>query len=144
MELVEIADNANPPAWWKRHLDVSVAGIRVDARYEIGVPNLWGGPAFIFKTPLLTHWDKTVVTGLTTEPIELQSRFSQTYFPFHHNFVETLYLEPGLEPGISDETLAELREQNIWMIVPTQPTAFPNSESTLRLIGFDHTLREIR
>ena len=143
VELVEIADNSNAPAWWQRQLEVSKGGVTVDSRYEIGVPNLGGGPAFIFKTPLLTQWDRTVVTGLTTEPIELTSRFSQSYYPFHHNFVETVYLEPQLEPGISEGTLAELRDQNIWMIVPTQPTAFPNSESTLQVIGFDHKLRQL-
>jgi hypothetical protein len=143
VELVEIADNSNAPAWWQRHLEVSKGDVMVDSRYEIGVPNLGGGPAFIFKTPLLTRWDRTVVTGLTTEPIELMSRFSQSYYPFHHNFVETVYLEPQLEPGISEETLAELRDQNIWMIVPTQPTAFPNSESTLQVIGFDNKLRPL-
>lgn len=143
VELVEVADNSNAPAWWQRQIEVSKGGVTVDSRYEIGVPNLGGGPAFIFKTPLLTQWDRSVVTGLTTEPIELTSRFSQSYYPFHHNFVETVYLEPRLEPGISEAILAELRDQNIWMIVPTQPTAFPNSESTLQLIGFDNKLRQL-
>jgi hypothetical protein len=83
------------------------------------------------------------VTGLTTEPIELRGHFSQSYYPFHHNFVETVYLEPQLEPGISEVILAELRDQNIWLIVSTQPTAFPNSESTLQVIGFDHKLRQL-
>jgi hypothetical protein len=57
VELVEIADNSNAPAWWQRHLEVSKGDVTVDSRYEIGVPNLGGGPAFIFKTPLLTQWD---------------------------------------------------------------------------------------
>ena len=143
VELVEIPENPNAPKWWQRHFVVSKGDVTIDSRYEIGVPNIEGGPAFIFKTPLLTQWDRTIVSGLTTEPIELTSRFSQSYFPFHHNFVETLYLDPQLEPGISDESLAELSEQNIWMIVPTQPTAFPNSESTLQVLGFDNLLRDL-
>ena len=143
VELVEIADNSNAPAWWQRKLAVSRGGVSVNGSYEIGVPNIEGGPAFIFKTPLLTQWGQTRITGLTSEAIELKSRFSQSYFPFHHNFVETLYLEPALEPGISDGILAELREQNIRFIVPTEPTAFPNSESTLQVIGFDDTIRSL-
>lgn len=143
VELVEIADNSNAPAWWRRKLEVSKGEVTVDSRFEIGVPNIEGGPAFIFKTPLLTDWERTRISGLTEEPIELTSRFSQTYFPFHHNFVETLYLEPSLEPGISDAILAELREHNIRWIVPTQPTAFPEAESTLQVIGFDGEIREL-
>ncbi len=143
VELVEIADNSNTPAWWRRKLGVEKGDISVTSQFEIGVPNIEGGPAFIFKTPLLTQWTRTQVLGLTSEPLELVSRFSQSYYPFHHNFVETLYLEPALEPGIDASLLTELREMNIRFIVPTQPSAFPEQESTLRVIGFDGVIREL-
>ena len=143
VELVEIEENSNAPDWWRRKVEVAKGEVSIDAAYEIGVPNIEGGPAFIFKTPLLTQWAQTRITGLTTDNIELKSRFSQTYFPFHHNFVETLYLEPQLEPGISEEILTELRALNIRFIIPSEPTAFPNSESSLKVIGFDDTIRSL-
>lgn len=111
-------------------------------RFRIGRPVLQGDPAFIFKTPVLTHWERpTRLTGLISQPVELASRFSQTYHPGHHNFVETLFLEPALEPGIDPEILAELEAENIRVIIVENPTAFPELSPSIRILGFDDTLR---
>ena len=141
--LVEIADDQNAPGWWNRAFEITKNGVTVDTRFTIGVPNYRGQPAFIFKTPLLTKWDRTVITGLTTEPIELKSRFSQTYLPFHHNFVETVYLDPSLEPGIPEDVLSELRNMDVRFIIATNPSAFPEQNPTLGIMGFDGAIRKL-
>lgn len=141
--LVEVDDSGDAPGWWNRKIQFTKAGVTIDSSFRIGVPLLEGGPAFIFKTPLLVSWDQTTVTGLTSTPIVFTDRFSQTYFPFHHNFVETLWLEPALEPDIDPATLEELQEKNIRFIVPQNPSAFPNQKPTLHVLGFDNVLREL-
>lgn len=141
--LVEVDDSGAAPQWWNRRIHFTHNGITIDSRYRIGVPLIQGGPAFIFKTPLLVSWEGTTVTGLTEAPLTFHSRFSQTYFPFHHNFVETLWLEPALEPDIEASVLEELKERNIRFIVPQDPSAFPNEKPTLSVFGFDDTLRSL-
>ncbi len=140
--LVEVDESGNAPGWWQRKIQFTHAGVTIDSQFQIGVPLIEGGPAFIFKTPLLVSWAGTTVSGLTNAPIELKSRFAQTYYPFHHNFVETLWLEPRLEPGIDPAILEELEEKNIRFIVPQNPSAFPNQEPTLGVMGFDDVFRD--
>ena len=142
-DLVEIDDTNERPAWWNRKIQFTKSDITIDSQFAIGVPNIEGGPAFIFKTPLLVSWEGTTVSGLASQPIQFESRFSQTYEPFHHNFVETLWLEPALEPGINPEILKELHEKNIRFIVPQNPSAFPEQNPTLRVFGFDNSIREL-
>lgn len=59
-------------------------------------------------TAPLARWDRTVISGLTEEPIELQGYWSQTYRPGHHNFTEAFVFEPRLEEGIDRAVLDEL------------------------------------
>lgn len=68
-------------------------------------------------TAPLSRWDKTVIEGLTSEPIELRGEYSQTYLPGHHNFTEQFIFEPLLEEGISAAILNELRVQDIRLIL---------------------------
>ena len=141
--LVEVDDEGDRPNWWNRSMQFTEGGVSIDSTFGIGVPLIEGGPAFIFKTPLLVSWDATTITGLTSEPIVLTGRFSQTYYPFHHNFIETLWLEPALEPGIDPAILAELKENNIRFIIPQHAPAFPGEEPTLRVMGFDQSIRSL-
>ncbi len=141
--LVEVDDTGDRPGWWNRSMQFTQGGVTIDSSFSIGVPLIEGGPAFIFKTPLLVEWGTTTITGLTSKPIELTDRFSQTYYPFHHNFVETLWLEPALDPAIDPEILSELTELNIRFIVPQNPSAFPNQKPSLQVMGFDHVLRSL-
>ena len=46
------------------------------------------GAAAGYTAPLL-HWDRSVITGLTTEPLILTDFYAQTYAPAHHNFGES-------------------------------------------------------
>lgn len=141
--LVEVDDVGDRPNWWNRSMAFSQGGVTIDSDFQIGVPLIEGGPAFIFKTPLLVDWGSSTITGLTSESITLTDRFSQTYFPFHHNFVETLWLEPALEPGIDPAILAELQEMNIRFIVPVNPSAFPEQKPSLGVVGFDDVFRSL-
>ena len=131
------------PDWWNRSWTIDIDGVSVKAKFSIGVPLLEGGPAFIWKTPLLHTWEGTTITGLTTTPIEITDRFTQTYDPFHHNFVETLWIEPEIHPTLSEDAKAELRDADIRVIMATNPTAFPNDKPSLRVVGYDLKLRDL-
>ncbi len=131
------------PDWWNRSWAIDLGDVSVEARFSIGVPLLEGSEAFIWKTPLLHAWEGTTITGLTTTPFEITDRFTQTYDPFHHNFVETLWIEPELHPSLSEEAKAELRVADIRFIMATNPTAFPNDKPTIRVVGYDLKLRDL-
>jgi hypothetical protein len=75
-----------------------------------------GFDSWELATAPLTRWDRTVIEGLTSEPIILQGYYSQTYRPQHHNQIENFLFEPRLEPGISAEILDQLEEQGVGLI----------------------------
>jgi len=64
-------------------------------------------------TAPLVSWERTVISGFTTEPVELNSWWSRSHRPGHHNFSEDFAFEPRLEPGIDANTLAELEAADI-------------------------------
>ena len=84
-------------------------------------------------TAPLTRWVETVIEGYTAEPIVLHGWYSQTYRPEHHNFGENFLFEPRLEPGISNEILAELKAKNIRMIYVSRGFGEP----TIWTYGYD-------
>ncbi len=94
-------------------------GISIRSRFyyppvPVGVDGGWemaGG-----NTAPLKRWDQTTIEGWTAEPIVLKGYYSQTWGPEHHNQREHLLFEPRLEPGISLDTLSELRDRNIRFI----------------------------
>jgi hypothetical protein len=68
---------------------------------------------------LLGHFsffDRTYISGLTTEPFLLWGYYSQTYCPGRHNGAEEFLFEPRLEPGISQSILDELESLNIQLM----------------------------
>ena len=142
VSLYQMSDEAAPD-WWNRDWTIDVGGVSVETKFSIGVPLLEGSQAFIWKTPLLHTWEGTTITGLTTNPIEITDRFTQTYDPFHHNFVETLWIEPEIHPTLSEDAKAELRAADIRFIMATNPTAFPGDKPTLRVAGYDLKLRDL-
>ncbi len=129
---------------WERQVEVRSGAVTVRSVFDLGRFYYEGEPAFILKTPVLLDWrEGTTATGLTEEALRFRSHYSQTYDPFHHNFVETLWLEPEREPGLAPEVLEELRQKNIWLIRATQPTAFPEDPVRLQAVGFDGSLRDL-
>lgn len=65
-----------------------------------------------YTAPAL-DWEQTTITGLTTTPITLTGYFSQTYAPTHHNFGGQYIFDPRLEPGLSEQTRAELEAADV-------------------------------
>ncbi len=74
------------------------------------------GPVNGYTAPLL-QWDRTIINGLTTEPITLTGYYSQTYKPEHHNFGEWFLFEPALEETLSPQQKAELESAQIRQIL---------------------------
>ena len=92
------------------------AGVTIETSFYW--PPVPTGPTAGYTAPLV-RWVETTITGLTTEPITLTDAYAQTYVPGHHNFYEWFLFEPRLEPGLSADTLAELRAQGIDLIATT-------------------------
>lgn len=96
-----------------------------------------GYPDWSAHTAPLIRWDRTIIEGLTAEPIVLEGYYSQTYRPEHHNLVETFLFEPRLEPGLPAATLAQLGSMNIRLIHLTLDNQSDGDASTLTTYGFD-------
>jgi len=90
-------------------------------------------------TAHLEKWDKTVITGLTAEPITLRGYYSQTYRPGHHNFTEEFIFEPRLEEGISAAQIQELETQNIRQIY----VEFGFVNPVFKVLGADGIFRDL-
>jgi len=77
------------------------------------------GPTAGYTAPLV-RWVETTISGLTSEPFTLTGEYAQTYVPGHHNFFEWFLFDPSLEPGLSQETLDELRAAGVdWILATT-------------------------
>jgi hypothetical protein len=93
-------------------------------------------------TAPLQQWVGTRIEGLTAEPIELRSYWSQTYRPEHHNFGEYFLFEPALEPGLSPAILAELESKNI-RYIHVHSDSFDPENNTVRVAGPDWQFRPL-
>lgn len=80
-------------------------GITIDTQYYWVIPPVF---AENFYTADLSAWDRTIITGLTTQPIELRGEFSQSYRPAHHNQAEWFVFEPRLDPALTPTQRSEL------------------------------------
>ncbi len=111
-------------------------GVRIESKMIVDSlpPGITAG-----FTPGLLAWEGTTITGLTTEPIYLESYYSQTYAANHHGFGLHLLYEPQLEEGISETILQELRDQNIRMILSSNSF----KDSGIWLIGVDGSVRKL-
>lgn len=141
VSLYQISEEPTPD-WLSRAPRFRVGTVTFSTQYDLGLPLFGGSPTFIWKTPILNQWGKTTIVGLTSVPLVITDRFTQTYQPGHHNFVEHFWIEPALIPGLTAELREELREADIRFIVVTHPSAFPSSPSTIQLVGFDLKVRD--
>ncbi len=73
------------------------------------------GPTAGYTAPM-EKWLETTIGGFTTEPLVLNSYFSQSYRPGHHNFWEDFLFEPKLDPNVTAAQLAELESINLHRI----------------------------
>jgi hypothetical protein len=67
----------------------------------------------------------------------LKGYFSQTYRPGHHNISEKFLYEPRLEPGISEEILDELKQQDIRLFY--MQVGFFGNEDCIQTFRFDQS-----
>jgi len=101
----------------------------------------WGWDA-----PTSIQFEQTRIEGLTTEPIVLTGYFSQSVGGGAHLCPKNFLFEPGLEPGIPQQTLDELRARDIRMIYYTtgarecRPTEWQDSPPVIRFYGFDEPI----
>ena len=87
-------------------------GALITSHFTVGQNNIG---ICCFRTPL-GEMEETIIEGLTTEPIVLQSAFSHIWGSGQHNWSETMIFEPMHEPGLSPRTLDELDAQDIRLI----------------------------
>jgi hypothetical protein len=135
-------DNANlsfPPA---RQYRVTDRGAHVDLHFQEGLPLMEGFPPFIFKTFILDRWLSPSTGGGTLPAFSTDSYFSRTLLPGHHNFVETVLLEPALDPALAETTRAALQAANIRYIYTFKDLDIGVSPDDIRYFGFDNSVRD--
>ncbi|MEN6337470.1 MAG: PEP/pyruvate-binding domain-containing protein [Phycisphaerales bacterium] len=99
-----------------------------------------------WTTPTSVQFESTRIEGLTTEPIVLTGYFSQSVGGGAHLCPKNFLFEPGLEPGVSQQTLDELRARNVRLIYFTtgarecRPTEKDDTPPLIRLLGFDQPI----
>jgi hypothetical protein len=93
----------------------------------------------------LQGWGGTNIAAKDLAPFELHSTFSQTYFPGHHNFIETLILEPRLEPNFPEQLLMEMESRNIraWILMYDSANVSPTLTSKIQVLTLDNRLIDL-
>ena len=99
-----------------------------------------------WTSPTSVQFESTRIEGLTTEPIILTGYFSQSVGGGSHLCPKNFLFEPGLEPGVSQQTLDELRVRNIQLIYCTtgarecRPTEWEDTPPFICFYGFDEPI----
>jgi len=83
-------------------------GVSISTSYYLYCP-----PFCICKIDFFSHWQETLINGLTTEPIYLYSCLSQCYTAGWHNWCQNFLFEPRFEPGISQSIVDQLWLMNV-------------------------------
>lgn len=135
---------ANPDhAWWVRRHVVSKNGAALNLHYFMGMPLYRGQPLWVLKTLLLDRWlSPTSGSGGSLPAFSTDSYFAQTLLPGHHNFFETVLIEPGLDPAISEATCAALLASNIRQIYALKDLGVGLNPDNLLYIGYDNSVRD--
>lgn len=79
------------------------------------------------------QWVETRIAGLTSQPMVLRGYYSQTYHPFHHNFVEQFVFEPQLDTNTTTSQLQELKAANVQLLY----TVAGEKTSPIYGLGYD-------
>jgi hypothetical protein len=139
--LAELAPDAE--SWWPtRNYRVSKNGVQVTLNYLEGLPLYQGSPPFIFKTFILSRWLSPSTGGGGSLPdFSTDSWFARTLLPGHHNFTETVLLEPALDPALSETTRAALASANVRYIQVFKDHDIGLSPDDILFIGHDNTVR---
>jgi hypothetical protein len=127
-------DELQECSFWDPNLGVSIC-----TRFYMR----WG---WAWATPTAVQFEQTRIGGLTSEPIVLTGYFSQSVGGGAHLCPKNFLFEPGLEPGIPQKTLDELRARNIRLIYYTtgarecRPTEWQDTPPQIRFYGFDQSI----
>lgn len=113
------------------------AGLAIQTSYWYPPPPR--GATAGYTAPALA-WEQTTITGLTPTPITLTGYFSQTYAPNHHNFGGQYIFDPRLEPGLSEQTRAELEAADIAYLVVIDQDGL---DDEFWVLGVGGTLRKL-
>ncbi len=114
-------------------------GISIATRFYVHWGWGWNAPASV-------QFAQTRIEGLTSEPIVLTGYFSQSVGGGSHLCPKNFLFEPALEPGISPQSLEELKARNVRMIYYTtgarecRPTEKQDTPPFIRLYGFDQSI----
>lgn len=120
--------------------------VTVETAYQLGFFKFPAPGIGIFdgkSFPLVDWVGPTRIEGLTQEPFELKGHFSRAYDSNRHIFLEVFLLTPTLDPTVSENILAELKENNIPALIISQWTADSRSEPNMYLWGFDDQIRPL-
>jgi hypothetical protein len=113
------------------------SGLQIQTSYWYPPPPR--GATAGYTAPAL-KWEQTTLTGLTTTPIVLTGYFSQTYAPNHHNFGGQYIFDPRLEPGLSEQTRAELEAADVAYVVVVDQDGV---EDEIWVLGVTGVLRRL-
>ncbi len=111
-------------------------GVSITTRFYVH----WG---WGWNAPVSVQFQQTRIEGLTSEPIVLTGYFSQSVGGGSHLCPKNFLFEPALEPGLSPQSLDELKAQDIRLIYYTtgarecRPTEWQDTPPSIRLYGFD-------
>jgi hypothetical protein len=112
------------------------AGVMIEASFYWPEPPQ--GPTAGYTAPAI-QWVESRITGLTSQPIVLHGYYSQTYHPFHHNFIEQFIFEPRLDSSVTAEQLQELEAANIQLLY----TLSEQKNSPIYALGYDGRFRPL-
>ncbi|MDA7534797.1 hypothetical protein N8613_02575 [Verrucomicrobia bacterium] len=134
-----------PHVTWKRRVKGAEEGVSISSQFFIGTYKFRGETPWILKTMVLQGWGGTNIAAKDLDPFELHSTFSQTYFPGHHNFIETLILEPRLEPNFPEQLLTEMESRNIraWILMHDSANVNPTLTSKIQVLTLDNRLIDL-
>lgn len=142
INLIELA----PPesqSWFTQDYTVTDRGVQARLSFREGNYLRQGEPLWILKTAVLHEWTApSVISGGSVPGFTTDSYFSRTLLPGHHNFVETVLLEPAVDPSVSEATRAALAAANLRYLHTYKDLLIGMSPDDIRLIGFDNTLRD--
>lgn len=120
-------------------IDDPNTGVSITSRFYVHWGWGWNAPASV-------QFEQTRIEGLTSEPIILTGYFSQSIGGGSHLCPKNFLFEPGLEPGLSQQSLDELKARNVRMVYYTtgarecRPTEKQDTPPSIRLYGFDEPI----
>lgn len=131
-----------PHVTWRRRANAKDDDLVVSSEFFVGTYKFRGETPWILKTMVLQEWGGTRITSQSFDAFELNSTFSQTYWPGHHNFIETLILEPRLEVDLEPALVTELESRNIraWIVTQDSANVSPTLTNKIQILTLDNRL----